>query len=289
VFALTELHIPPAMGVGLILVVFGLLMGALTIVKRTWSMHPEVPRKCTHVVMGLVALPIPWLFDSVVPVAVLGCLSFAFLMLLRFAARRNCELGNILHWSNERRASIGDLVFPIAILTMYCLANADPILYCLPLLYLTFSDPFACFVGMRFSRIESAKRGKQKTMEGSFAFFLATFAMTIGTLLGFTDIDAVTVILVALVAGAVLSVVEAISTKGADNITVPMFGYLVLSITLSLDTFQLIELVSLPALVACVFQLCRLWTGLMQPVVTVKRHTPSAFTVPSSIGDHGSS
>lgn len=289
-FASMTPYIPPWLGVVLILSVFGLLMGSLVFVKRRWSMHPEVPRKCAHVVMGLVSLPLPWLFNSIVPVAVLACQSFAFLLLLRFAARRNYELGYILHWSEQRRRSFGDLLFPVAVFAVYFLASAEPVLYCLSILFLTFSDPIACYVGMRYCRVASIRERKQKTIEGSFAFFLTTFVLTIGGLAGFAETDLAVAFLVALVTGAALSVVEAASFKGLDNFTVPLAGYLVLSRTLTLDPSRLMALVSLSIFVACVFQLWQFWTKYTAgPVATMGRFLSFVFTVPAASGDRRSS
>ncbi len=273
------LYIPPWLGVSLILLVFGLLIAALVLLKRKCSMHPEIPRKCAHVVMGLVSLPLPWLFDSVLPVAILACQSFAFLLLLRFAAQRNYELGHILHWSVQRRRSLGDLLFPVSVLTIYYLARAEPILYCLSILFLTFSDPVACFVGMRYCRVASIRERKQKTMEGSFAFFLTTFAWTMVGLVGFTDTDTTTAFLVALVTGASLSVIEALSSKGLDNLTVPLGGYLILSNTLPLDPSRLVALASLSVLVGSTFQLWQFWTKYtIGPMATMERFMSFVFT-----------
>jgi phytol kinase len=289
-FASLTPNIPPWLGVGLVLSVFGLLMGALVLLKRRWSMHPEVPRKCAHVVMGLVSLPFPCLFDSALPVAVLACQSFAFLLLLRFAAQRNYELGYILHWSEQRRKSFGDLLFPISIFTIYYLASAEPVLYCLSISFLTFSDPIACYVGMRYCRVASIRERKQKTIEGSVAFFLTTFVLTIGGLRGFTETDIITALLIALVTGAALSVVEAASFKGLDNFTVPLAGYVVLSNTLTLDPSRLAVLVSLSVLVASVYQLWQFWTKYtIGPVATMERFMSFVFTVPAGGGDRRSS
>ena len=71
------LGIPSWVGVSLVLSIFGLLLAVLVIVRRKWNVHPEVPRKCAHVVMGLLLLALPWLFDSILPATVLAILSIA--------------------------------------------------------------------------------------------------------------------------------------------------------------------------------------------------------------------
>jgi len=287
-FTSLALDVPAWFGVSLILLVFGLVLVSLFILKRKWTMHPEIPRKCAHIVMGLVSLPLPWLFDSALPVVVLAILSLTFLFLLRFAARRNCELGYILHWSVQRRKSLGDLLFPISILAMYGLARTEPVLYCLPILFLTLSDPIACYVGMRYCRVETVRKRKQKTMEGSFAFFLTTFALTAAGLLGFTDTAGTNVFLVALVTGAALSIVEAASFKGLDNLTVPLAGYVVLSRALPLDSSRLVTMVSLSVVVACAFQLWQFWTKYtIGPLATMGRFMSFVFTTPGG-GDRRS-
>src|SRR5690554_71122 len=120
------LNIPAPAGVTLIMSGFVVLIVALTFAKKVWATHPEVPRKCAHVLMGLATLSLPWLFDSAAPVVLMTAISLSILMLLRGAARKNCAVGAVLHWSAERRESMGDLVFPITVLVVFVLAHRDP-------------------------------------------------------------------------------------------------------------------------------------------------------------------
>jgi len=267
--------IPSWLGVSLVLSVFGLLMAVLVLVRRRWNVHPEVPRKCAHVVMGLLLLALPWLFDSMLPATVLAVLSIVSLLLLRWAACKNCEVGRILHWSAQRRRSIGDLSFPVAILTLFYLARAEPLLYCLPILYLTLSDSIACFVGMRYS---TSKPGA-KSMEGSLAFLLTTFLLTLVGMLAYSGAAPASAVLIALIAASTLTVVEAISFKGLDNLTVPLAGYLVLECTMAWDSSRLIPLTGLCVLVACGSQLWQLWTkDTSGPMLRIERFMTFVFS-----------
>ncbi|MCC6697295.1 MAG: hypothetical protein IT365_16825 [Candidatus Hydrogenedentes bacterium] len=270
-----SLGIPSWLGVSLVLSIFGLLLAVLVIVRRKWNVHPEVPRKCAHVVMGLLLLALPWLFDSVLPATVLAILSIMSLLLLRWAACRNCEVGRILHWSAQRRRSIGDLSFPVSVLALFYLASDEPLLYCLPILYLTLSDSMACLVGMRYS---TSKPGA-KSMEGSIAFFLTTFLLTLAGMLAYAGAALAPAVLVALIMGSSLTIVEAIAFRGLDNLTVPLAGYLVLNCTMAWDSSRLIPLTGLCVLVACGSQLWQLWTkDTSGPMVRIERFMTFVFS-----------
>ncbi len=270
--------IPPWVGMSVILLAFGAVMAAMIIVKRRWPVHPEVPRKCAHVVMGLVSLPLPWLFESVRPVVAIACLTLASLLLLRLAARRNYEVGYILHWSAQRRRSVGDLLFPVSITTVFWLSGGQPLLFCLPLLYLTVSDTVACVVGMRFA---STTERKRKSIEGSLAFLLTTFGVTAAGLLGFTNDGALTALLMATGTAAALCVVEAISFRGLDNFTVPIVGYLTLAGASLLDTPPLVALVSLSVVTSVMVLFWEFWTAYaVGPIATVERFMAFVFTAP---------
>ena len=209
---------------GLILLTLVSVVVSLAWAKRRWRIHPEIPRKCVHIAMGLVLLSLPWLFDSSVPVMVLAILTTGCMLLLRFAAGRNWKVGQVIHWSGREQRSVGDLIFPISIFFLFLCAQGDRVLYCLPLLFLTFSDPLASLVGLRWGRTRWWI--SRKTLEGSAGFFFSTFLCTALPLAVFTNTASTACFYIALLTGILVTLAEAASPRGLDNLTIPLAGFL---------------------------------------------------------------
>jgi phytol kinase len=198
---------------------------------------PEASRKCAHIGSGLIALPLPWLFDRVWPVFLLCGIGFCALLALRATASlRRVDLlratARGLH--DVERPSLGDLLFPVAVATLFWLAHATPVLYALPLLALALADAAAALVGRRHPIGRYATAESHKSLAGSAAFAATTFALIVLPLVLFVPLDLPRATLIALSAAILLSIVEAISFRGLDNLLVPLLGYAILAVELTL-------------------------------------------------------
>jgi phytol kinase len=95
------------------------------------------------------------------------------------------------------------------------------------LMPMTWGDAFAAILGRRWGRHRYAIGGSTRSLEGSAAMFLFSLASTFLVLWGFGT-PLATAGLDALIVAVVATVVEAISIKGLDNITVPLLSALTL-------------------------------------------------------------
>jgi phytol kinase len=193
---------------------------------------PESSRKLAHVGSGVLALPLPWIFDRPLPVLVLCGLGLAAMIALR-ASPRSVAAGRALH--DVERPSFGDLLFPISVACLFALAHTAPVLYVLPLLALAFADAAAALVGRRWPIGPYATAESKKSQSGSLAFAGATFLLVFASLLLFDAADVLRASLIALCAAVLLAIVEAISFRGLDNLLVPLIGHAVLAAQLALD------------------------------------------------------
>src|SRR5216684_2396312 len=103
----------PWLGIGFVLAVLGGLLGGLCLYQRFAAPHPELVRKLLHMVMGLVTLSFPWLFDAAWPVLLLAGLSIAGLL----TPFRN--LGSVI--GGVARFSLGEVYFPLAVAVLFLL------------------------------------------------------------------------------------------------------------------------------------------------------------------------
>lgn len=227
----------PWFGMALVAGTLGGLIGTLRIVQKRYEPHPEVVRKLLHIIMGLVTLTLPWLFDAVWPVLVLSILTVVALTILKRSKLKG-DVGQVLH--GVARDSQGDILFPISVGLLFYFSNGNPVLFCVPMLTLTLADATAALVGLRYGK-STYGTIDSKSIEGSVAFFLVTFLSVHFSLLLFTQTGRFECVLIALKLGLLVMMLEAISWQGLDNLFIPLGGFLLLKNYLSMDVVALVS------------------------------------------------
>jgi dolichol kinase len=182
---------------------------------------PEWTRKLVHFGGGVVSLALPWLVRSHWTVLALG----ATLGVLLLVTRR---LGLLPSVHGVSRHSEGAVYFPAAVYLVFLLAADRPILYLISVLTLVVSDALAALVGTTYGKITYRVERDRRSIEGSAVFFLATFLAVHLPLLLLTEVDRVVSVLVAVQIALLVTILEAISLDGADNLIVPIGTYLLL-------------------------------------------------------------
>ena len=96
---------------------------------------------------------------------------------------------------------------------------------------MTWGDAFAAIIGKRFGKHSYRVPGRTKhrrTLEGSLACLVFTFAAVAITLTIMSSLTAPLILIGALIAALVATLLEAISPHGTDNLTVPIVVAIVL-------------------------------------------------------------
>ena len=182
----------------------------------------EWTRKAVHVGGGLIVCAFPWLFQSSWTVLLL-CLGFGGVLIL---ARILKFLPSV---QDVERKSVGELVYPLAVVALFWVAHENKVFYLVPMLSLVVSDALAALIGKSYGRLTyDVDEGESKSFEGSAAFFLSTFLACQLPLLLMTSLDKVLVILVSLQLAYLVTCFEAISLSGLDNLVLPLGGYYIL-------------------------------------------------------------
>lgn len=219
----------------LILASLGGLMMILSWAKGRFGLHPEIARKLLHVGMGVITCSLPWLFESIWPVLLLALIAGGAMISVRKVKLLRGQVGGVLH-DVGRDNSLGELFFPLGVALLFVVAHGSPLFYCLPLLVLTLADTVAALVGGRFGTQHYRLGRDQKSVEGSAAFFATTVICALVGLAFFTTLSLTALLWVALYFGLMMTFVEAISWSGSDNLTIPLGGFLALSLLLPLAT-----------------------------------------------------
>ena len=262
----------PALGMLLVGASFAALIVSLRALRDARGVNPELLRKLVHLGMGVVSLGLPWLFDTHRPVLLLAGTFAGGLLAGRSSACLRRVAGGIL-WG-VRRPSAGDLCFPAAVALVFALSAGRASHFCVPILTLTFADAAAALVGTRYGAHRVGRPGKQKSLEGSAAFCLLAFPCAYVPLLVWPEGGWAWTLLLSLNLAALLTLVEAASGNGLDNLTVPLAALLLLR-TLSRGD---VWLLALCATLTTVVVLLLAWRGLhgvrVSPATSEVIHEP---------------
>lgn len=239
------------LNVGLVLgVLLGLMVG-LRLWQRARSPNPELVRKLVHIPMGLMTLAFPWLFESPWAVTVLGGLAIAFLLALRRIPVLSSHLGTVL--GGVKRRSLGEVYFTLSIVTLFWLAQGQPLLFIIPMLILAVADAVAALIGVRYGQIRYRTDEGFKSAEGSLAFFMAAFFSVHVPLLLLSDTGRPETLLIAVILGLLVMLLEAIAWEGLDNLFIPLGSFMLLQSHLDMPVAALgVRLLATLALVGLV-------------------------------------
>jgi phytol kinase len=252
----------PWLGILLVVTVLGVVLAALKCLIPRLGLAPETSRKMVHILMGLLTLSFPWLFDAAWPVLLLALLAVTALTATRVFAPLRQSFGGVLH--GVERQSLGEIYFPLAVALLFLLADGNPLLYTIPLLTLTLADAVAALVGVHYGQLRFATSEGTKSVEGSFAFFTLAFLSAHVPLLLLSDTGRAESLLIALVLGLLVMLFEAISVGGLDNLFIPLGCYALLRRYLTMGPDELLVRLGAICLLALLVLLWRRRTTLKE-------------------------
>ncbi|MBX9950871.1 MAG: hypothetical protein K2Y39_16995 [Candidatus Obscuribacterales bacterium] len=215
----------PILGMSMVMAVLTAAMSALSYIKKKTGCEPELIRKALHVLMGIVTLSFPYLFEESWTVAVL---SIATAVILSFVGKLKMlnSWGCVL--KADGRQSYGHICFPLAIGILFTLTIEQPLYFCIPVLILTLADAVSALVGIKYGAHKYTTVDGAKSTEGSLAFF--TFAL-LGTLIPltlFSSFPSDKILFISLIMGILAMLFEGIAWRGFDNLAIPLGALLVL-------------------------------------------------------------
>jgi len=208
----------------LILLLLGLTRLLLTAVRRAhlrFSFSSELSRKLLHIGMGLLLTPLPWIFRSIWPVAVLSGIYVGLLIARRLVPALDRQVASIIYGVDRR--SIGEFLFPVTVLALFVLTPGDHVGFVAPMLLLTFADAAAAIVGRRWGLCTYLSPAGRKSLEGSLAFCIVALLCVVFVLitLGVPESTGRMLLIAASVALG-MTFVEAAGPCGFDNTLVPL-------------------------------------------------------------------
>lgn len=197
---------------------FGL--GEVLLYKADWK--PESTRTLIHVATGLISFTFPTFLTSFWQVAVL-CITFMIFLII------NEKIHFFKSISGVQRKSFGSWLYAVSVLICFYVYHikSEVIFYYLPLTVLAICDPLASIVGSRYPIMPLYVLRHPKSLGGSAAFLMSclTICMAAAIMAYISCFAALTIALCS-------TLIEWITIKGWDNLTIPLIIIFLLNIFL---------------------------------------------------------
>jgi phytol kinase len=244
----------------LVLVATAIVYGALRLFQVRMKPEPELVRKLFHIGGGVIGLSMPWLFDDVAPVLVLGAIVTVALVALRLVPQLRSGFGQVLF--GVQRETIGELCYIASMCLLFWLTGRDKLLYSVPLLILTFADTFAALIGEQYGKLLLNMSGDRKSYEGAIAFFLTAFFCVHVPVLLWAGTPRLESLLIGVDLSILAMMAEAAAWWGLDNLIIPVWGYMLLKSLLQMSAAELAAHLAFVLSLGLVMRLWRKWTAL---------------------------
>jgi phytol kinase len=202
-------------GVAIVLGAFGTLLVIAELWSRLGTPKPEWTRKLVHLGGGIIGLFLPWLIESALVVFILTASLSAL-----FVIGEKTGLLKSVH--GVARKSRGSEYYPLAIWLVFVIAADQPAFYLAGVLVLALADAFAALIGSRYGAVHYEVEDEFKSVEGSVVFFFVAFMTIHLPLLLLTELPRAVCVLSALLVAMLVTLFEAISLEGTDNLFVPL-------------------------------------------------------------------
>jgi phytol kinase len=221
----------------LLLLAVGAVLGALRVFQVRARPEPELVRKLFHMSGGVAGLSLPWLFDDLAPVLLLGAIVAAAFVALRLVPRLRSGIGQVI-FAVERK-TVGELCFIASFCLLFWLARGDKLLYSVPLLILVFADALAALIGEQYGRLQMHVSGGRKSHEGAAAFFLTAFFCAHVPVLLWGGTTRLASLMIGVDLAVMVMMAEAAAWWGLDNLIIPVWGYMLLKSLLGMHPAEL--------------------------------------------------
>lgn len=138
------------------------------------------------------------------------------------------------------RKSWGIALFPIPYIILLFLFENQRMLIAAPMLILAIADAAACIMGTLFARKTFELTGDRKSIVGSFAFFIVSLIIIFWFKANFiNNSHTIQMAINGLSIAIMLTLAEQLGSKGTDNLLIPVFAALFLSVDYYLPPIEL--------------------------------------------------
>ena len=210
--------------------VFGIIVSTLFIglvivaAKIFEKAGKEASRKFIHIMLSNWWIIAMVFFDNVF----FACLMPAIFIIINYASyKMNIIKVMERDEGEENKESLGTVYYAISLFVMALITFGplkNPLIGLCGIAVMGYGDGLAAVIGKSIKSPKYEIRGNTKTLAGSAAMFIVTLIIMAGFL---TYNMSAYVIIKSILVAALMTIIEAVSIKGTDNITVPLLTSLI--------------------------------------------------------------
>lgn len=210
-----------SLGLLLVLGLYGLVFLSIEYLQARRPIDGELARKSTHIVGGFLAAALP------IALSRPQIIGLGLVMAVAMATSKRWNLFRSIH--RRDRQGHGEVWFPLGIALLALIEPTNDLRYICGVLVLSLSDALASIIGLKFGKKKYyLVTGHWKTYLGSLTFFVSGLVILS---LVFTNLAGLGLWshlwLYAVISGC-LTLTEAISHSGIDNVVIPLITALLL-------------------------------------------------------------
>ncbi len=201
--------------------IYPFLLLPVSRLMSTMGFRKDAQRKFVHSGMGLVIFFVPF-FDHLW-IAIIPPILFAALNAVDYA------FGWFSEMQGEDRGNVGTILYPISyvILMLVFFRTSYWGLAVLGILTMAFGDAGASIIGRAFGKTTYTINGETRSIAGTATMFIISFLIALIVCIAYggqfgIHLRLLTLVSASFIIAGIATVVEALSIKGSDNITVPV-------------------------------------------------------------------
>ena len=185
--------------------------------EKILDKYPEGSRKFLHIMTGNIAFLLPVFVTK----EVMAFLAAGPFILFTFLMSPYTPIKKIRGKTSAAGHGMGLVYYSITWTILAYLFFDNMVVIAIGILSMSYGDGLASVIGIKFGKKKYKVLGDEKSYVGSFSMFIFTFITMIIALFYYNINVTFYVILVLLLIAFIASIVEGLTPKGLDNLTVP--------------------------------------------------------------------
>ncbi len=207
---------------GILLAILAIIIGCSELVRKKLNLSISVTRKFVHILTGILIATTPLLLQQPYPMLVI---SGIFIVLNWIAIEKKWMPG--MHATEK--VSYGTVFYPVSFFVLIILLwEKHKAILVISMLIMAIADAMAAIIGKNVKKpIRYQFDGEPKSVQGSAVMLIVTFFITILGLKLFSTFENLVYGLtqslwIATTVAVIATACESLSSKGSDNLTVPL-------------------------------------------------------------------
>lgn len=201
-------------GVALVYIYVAVL---LILTEKLHDKYPVLSRKILHIMVGNIAFLLP-IFETREIMAFVAAGPFIF---LTFLMSPNTPIKSIRGKTSAAGHGMGLVYYSITWTILAYLFFDNMVVIAIGILAMSYGDGFASILGLKYGKKKYKIFSEEKSYVGSFVMFVMTFTTILVAILFYGILVTPYVLLVLLFITLIAALVEGLTPRGFDNLSVP--------------------------------------------------------------------